>query len=97
MTHDVTLPAAECAECIDVMPYKDAALRDSVHREHLQAQKDTWWRKGQIVTNSDNPLKVLSNMKPPEDCCRGAAPDQHCECAHREKAIIGRAQMEAKR
>lgn len=100
MTHDVTVSSAECAECnipIHNIFGHDGPSRERQEQQHLQAQKDAWWRRGQIVTNSDNPLKVLNDAKPPEDCCRGAAPDQHCECAKREAAIIRRAQMEAKK
>ena len=90
MTHDVTVSAAECAECIDVMPYKDAALRDSVHREHLQAQKDALWRaavKAWTQLTTDNVITYL--LMP------GQTDDEAAADLHRLEDAL-RAQMEAK-
>ena len=58
MTHDVTVSAAECAECKRLT----RAGLDWAAEAHLQDQKDAWWLMGQAL--GDNPIAEVIAMKP---------------------------------
>ena len=67
MTHDVTVSAAECAECEKmrqpVLMRMGLISEADMEKAHLQAQKDAWWLAGQEAMG-DNPIShVLNNWQ----------------------------------
>ena len=67
MTHDVTVSAAECAECVAAdpmgspMPYGLSMLRRAKEIEHIQAQEDALYAAA-VAAFGPEPIKRLIDL-----------------------------------